>query len=161
MNSYDVIVDPNFKIRFPEKCIVCGKFCQKKHAVKASPSGFFGFFVWIFCLTKRYDIPCHDVCIKSIKRSLLKRYLTSLILVIPILFPCIYFHFSRWVSYPLILLYSILITAWQIKFPLLFEFTKENEKIIFSFKNEQDAKEFALLNRSIIQVSKSKGEQRP
>jgi hypothetical protein len=119
--------------------------------VRANPDGYRGVWKWLFGLTNKYDIPCHRECFKAIKSSLLQRNLVLLGMAAFAMLIGFYFGFSRWIVYSLLTLLVIPLIIWQITNPTIVEFMRDNEKMIFSFRNEEYAKAFALLNHSVVE----------
>jgi len=148
--SHDVSVDLDRNVVFPEVCVVCNKPCSATISVRANPDGWHGYWKWIVGATKRYGVPCHAQCSKSLKVPLLRRNIVLLAIATAAIPVVVHFDLPLWL---VALLAFVLLTppiVWQRRRPPPIEFMRMYDKMEFSFKDEAYAREFALLNDSVV-----------
>jgi hypothetical protein len=148
--SYDVFVNRNIKVQFPNICVVCKETCSDKEIIRANPDGYFGMWIWLFGGTKQISVPSHPECSKKLKKSLLKRNLFLLALVIPALIFNIYYDLNRFILLIIALVFMLPAILWQIYNPPPLEFHKNGDEILYTFQDQDYAKRFASINNSKI-----------
>jgi hypothetical protein len=162
--SFQVCLNINSKIVFPQKCVVCKKTCYDYLSIRGNPdiNFWFGGWKWLLRLTKKIDVCCHQACGKKIKISLLRRNYLLFIVAASALAITIYLFgigyqrslgeliFSRFFLILLAFLLLMLPLIWQDRHPAIFEFVLNDDTIEFTFKDREYAKEFALLNKTKI-----------
>jgi hypothetical protein len=133
--SYDVLVNRNIKVIFPSMCVVCRDTCSNKEKIRANPDGYFGLWIWLFGATEQISVPCHADCSKKLKRSLFKRNLFLLALIIPALILCIYYDFNRFILLVIAFAFMLPGIVWQIYNPPPLEFQKNGDEILYTFQD--------------------------
>lgn len=161
--SFQVCLNINSKIVFPQKCVVCKKTCYDTFPIRGNPDINFwvGGWKWLLRLTKKIDVCCHRACAKKIKISLLRRnYLLFIVVALGLVITIYLFGpaylslgeriFSRFFLILLVFLLLIPPLIWQDRHPAIFEFVLNGDIIEFTFKDREYAEEFALLNNTKI-----------
>lgn len=148
--SYDVLVNRDIKVLFPNMCVVCKDKCNSREKIRANPDGYFGMWIWLFGGTKQISVPCHIECSKKLKKSLLKQNLLLLVLVIPALILSIYYDLNRFILLIIAIAFMLPAILWQVYKPPPIEFQKIGDEILYTFKDKDYAIRFASINSSKI-----------
>jgi len=152
VKSYDISIDFNLPVRFPESCPVCGNPSLLKLPFRESPIGyFFGELIWVFGLTKKYYVPTHRKCYRILKVKRLIRILIILGCLTPVTIFIHYFDLSRWLSYIILAVSVTPFVIWYERNKLPIGFGKNAEKMVITVRNATYAREIAELNNSIVE----------
>ena len=149
-NSYDIFIDLNDSVKFPKKCVLCGKECKDKSNIRANPDGFWGFHKWLLGMTKNFTVYCHTDCSRGLKSSLFSRNLLLLSLALITAGFALYFDISKWIAIIISVPFIVYLISWQIHNPPPFEVVRDDDKVQFTFSDKTYAEEFAALNNTII-----------
>ena len=138
-------------MQFPDRCVVCGGHADGKQVtLRGNPAGLHGMLPWLLGRTRRLSIPAHRSCGAPLKRRVLLRTLTTLLLTTAAVITGISLGLPAWQTVAAAALVAAVPVALQVVDPVAFEFTYRSGRYELELRDTSYAQELAELNDSEV-----------
>lgn len=145
--STDVRIGGRLHLHFPERCVACDKpGMVQMLELRGYPASVLDVFRWIVGRTKQLRVPVHRECGVRLRRTLLRRVASLLVLTSLGVTLALMLNLEGWWAKLAIVSLAFAGVLWQVTRPAAFEFKHHGDQFTLHFRNAEYASEVARLN---------------